>query len=317
MRSAFCRPASGGPRAGFTLLEVMLAMSIGVVLLGALYVAVNVQLKSAQAGRDLVQQSTLVRSLFNSISNDVVPTVNLVNASRFRMPQGGMGGGGGGGMGGGGSGGAGGTTGTGTTGATGTGGSSGSQSGTQAGATDAVTFPFGIQGDSQTMSVYINKVPTEVFLPPGSSDLPPPVSDTRRITFWLAPGGLARQEVKIITSQDVTNLMPPDLPDGAYRVLAPEVQSLTFSYFDGNEWQDTWDSTMVGGDGVTPIGPPREVAITIGLANPAGGDLKTYRHCIAIPTADGTQVSTGGTLSAAPPGTPAVNSTTTGGGTSP
>jgi hypothetical protein len=280
-------------------------MSIGVVLLGALYVAVNVQLNHAQAGRDLVQQSTLVRSLFNRMTNDVTPTVNLVNAARFRMPQGGQGGGGG--MGGGNSGG------------TAAAGGSGTATTTQGGVNDAVTFPFGIQGDSQTMSVYINKVPTEVFLPAGSSDLPPPVSDTRRITYWLAPGGLARQEVKIITSQDVANLMPPDLPDGAYKLLAPEVRDLTFSYFDGNEWQDTWDSTMVGGDGVTPIGPPREVAITIGLANPGseGGDLKYYRHCIAIPTAVGTQISTGGTLSAAPAGTPAGNTTTTGGGTTP
>ena len=35
-------------RPGFTLLEVMLALAIGVVMLGALYYAVDAQLKLAQ-----------------------------------------------------------------------------------------------------------------------------------------------------------------------------------------------------------------------------------------------------------------------------
>src|SRR5262249_3748296 len=96
------RPPLAAPRAGFTPLDGMLAMASGVVLLGALYVAVNVQLSQAQAGRALVQQSPLARSLCNTMSNDITPAVNLVNPARFRMPKGGQGGG----MGGGGSGGA-------------------------------------------------------------------------------------------------------------------------------------------------------------------------------------------------------------------
>ena len=126
------------------------------------------------------------------------------------------------------------------------------------------------------------------------------VNQDRRVDI---PGGLARQEVKVITSQDITNLMPPDLPDDAYQVLAPEVRSFTFSYFDGTDWQDSWDSTTLGADGVTPIGPPRLVAITIGLLKPNGSDddLDMRRHVISIPTANGisssstTQPSGGGT----------------------
>src|SRR5438034_10612859 len=62
-------------RSGFTLLEVLLASTIGVLLLSALYVAVNVQLHHAQAGRDLVQRGTLARGLLARIARDISPTL--------------------------------------------------------------------------------------------------------------------------------------------------------------------------------------------------------------------------------------------------
>jgi hypothetical protein len=162
----------------------------------------------------------------------------------------------------------------------------------------AVTIPFGILGTSEQLSLYLTKVPNEAFVPFGS-ELPPPVSDLRRISYWLAPGGLAKQEVKIITSQDIAGLMPPDLPDDAYRIMAEEVRSLTFSYFDGTTWQGTWDSTTLGTDGITPIGPPRAVEIVIGLTRPGASDdsdLTYHRHVVAIATANGTTISSNGTV---------------------
>src|SRR3954454_8013063 len=62
-------------RAGFTLLEVLLSSAIGVLLLSGLYVAVNVQLRHAQAGRDLVERGTLARGLLARIANDISPTL--------------------------------------------------------------------------------------------------------------------------------------------------------------------------------------------------------------------------------------------------
>src|SRR6266851_2974296 len=272
-------------RPGFTLLEVMLAMSIAVVLLGALYVSVNEQLVHTQVGRDLVQQSTLSRSLFARIGNDVSAAVNLADSSRLRLQNSNGGGGGSGG---------GNSTAAATTSTNSN--ATSSPSNDQTGTTVAITFPYGIQGDSGQMNLYLSKYPREDFVPLGA-DVPPPVSDLRRITYWLAPGGLARQEVKIITSQDIT--------EEAYQIMAPEVLSLTFSYFDGTDWQDSWDSTTMGADGVTPIGPPRLVAITIGLVNPSGsdGDSIVRRHVVPIATANGTTSST--------------STQTSGGGTSP
>src|SRR6516165_3852980 len=58
-------------RAGFTLLEVSLATAIGVVLLGALYVAVDLQLRHAQIAREMVEESTLARAILARIAGDI------------------------------------------------------------------------------------------------------------------------------------------------------------------------------------------------------------------------------------------------------
>src|SRR2546425_10372295 len=60
-------------RRAFTLLEVLLAAAIGVLLMAALYVAMEVQLDHARAGRDAVEQSLLVRALLRRMSNDIGP----------------------------------------------------------------------------------------------------------------------------------------------------------------------------------------------------------------------------------------------------
>src|SRR5438067_3265753 len=62
-------------RKGFTLLEVLLAAAIGVLLMAALYVAMQVQLDHAQAGRNAVEQSLLVRALLRRMSNDITPSL--------------------------------------------------------------------------------------------------------------------------------------------------------------------------------------------------------------------------------------------------
>src|SRR5207244_6987738 len=60
-------------RQGFTLLEVLLSAAIGVLLMAALYVAMQVQLDHAQAGREAVEESLLTRALLRRMSNDIAP----------------------------------------------------------------------------------------------------------------------------------------------------------------------------------------------------------------------------------------------------
>ena len=165
---------------------------------------------------------------------------------------------------------------------------------------NTVVFNLGVQGDAGRLTLYVSQLPRELNLPPAilNSQPLPLVSDLRRITYWLAGGGdrplgLARQEIKLVTSDDLMSAVPPGLPDEPSYVVAEEVKSLAFSYFDGNTRQDSWDGTTAGLDGATPIGPPVAIAIVVGIAapgvdNPEGpADLKSYRHVVFIPTANG------------------------------
>jgi Tfp pilus assembly protein PilV len=313
-------------RSGFTLVELVLATTIAMLLLGALYVAVDMQLRFAQNSRDLVEESTLARALLARIDSDASQVVGLSDPGRFRTaagadaladpsattsstsaaP----------------------TTASSTTGATSSTSStaasgaastssSSSTSTTDSGTSTNVVLPLGVQGDSETLHLYVSRFPRELYVNP-NSDTQPVVSDLRRISYWLPGGqdsttGLARQEVPLITSDNALQNLPPGIDGESSYVIADEVRELNFQYFDGTNWQDSWDSTTPGADGVTPIGSPCAIAVTISVARPgANGSVKSYRHVIAIQTANGTTVQqTQSTTS----GTSAAS--TTGGGATP
>src|SRR5262245_39318806 len=88
------RPPLRRARAGYTLLEVILALVIAVMLFSALYVIVQYQLNHAQAGREVIEQATLARSVLNKMGNDIQASMNLCDAARFRRSQSGSGQGG-------------------------------------------------------------------------------------------------------------------------------------------------------------------------------------------------------------------------------
>ena len=170
-------------------------------------------------------------------------------------------------------------------------------SSSSSGGIGTLVFNLGVQGDSGTLQLFVSRLPRDVTggLNPNDPTVVQP-SDLRRITYWLAgdpsnPLGLARQEVTLITAPGATDLTPPLVADESSYVIAPEVRSLSFSYFDGTQWQDTWDGTQPGGDGVTPMGPPLAIAVVIGITQPGSkatdaASLKYYRHVIAIQTAN-------------------------------
>src|SRR5437870_4202562 len=60
-----------GSRPAYTLLEILVASAVGVLLMGALYTAISVQLHHAQIGREIVEQSVLARSLLTRIDRDI------------------------------------------------------------------------------------------------------------------------------------------------------------------------------------------------------------------------------------------------------
>jgi hypothetical protein len=324
-------------RPAFTLLEMMLAAAITVMLLAALYVAVDLQLRHAATARDLTFQSTLARTLLNRMASDLEPGTNVVDPTRFQQSgQGGQGGQGGqsGQSGSGAASGSGGSTGSTTpsattpsttTPSTTTGSSTAnsttpsstaqSSSTTNTGTTATYTTSAAngpvllmLQGDSTTLTIFTSRVPNDPSNlgntnngnnNNNNANMPSGVSDTRRIYYWLLDnGGLARQEIGQVTADAaVLGNVPTDLSDPYSKLLAPEVKSLQFEYFDGTSWLDSWDGTQVGSDGVTPLGPPAAVAITIGLEQPDSSELKMYRHVVAIQTASGATTLQGGSSS--------------------
>lgn len=83
------------------------------------------------------------------------------------------------------------------------------------------------------------------------------------------------------------------------KILAPEVTSITFYYFDGTSWLTSWDSTSLAG-------LPKAVEVVIELAPMQGGTLKSGTLTAAEATVYRLVVS----FPAGKPGT--TSSTTTG-----
>jgi hypothetical protein len=259
-----------------------LALTIGILLMSALYVAVDIQLRHAQAGREIVERSTLVRSLMTRIAADISKSVGvntpvLQTQSSMNGQAGGMAGS---------NGSSGSTTGTNSSSTSGSSSSSGSAA-TTAPSANAAIINLGIQGDSAHLVISGSVVPREFVLggPAASNNaVSLPLSDLRWICYWVVgSGGLARQETSTVTGQDPSTIIPSD-SDAAGLIIAEEVKSVQFSYFDGSNWQDSWTGTTPGPDGSTPMGPPVAVAIVIGMAQPGSSDLKYYRRVVAVPT---------------------------------
>ncbi len=250
-------------RPAYTLLEVLLALGIATLLLAGLYVSMDVQLSLAEAGRERVDESSLARALLNRIAGDIAPSLSPIRASAA---------------------------------ATGTGGAAATESTTTTDATTTTTnlnavVPFngGVGGDLNRLTMYISRAPgasrgtVDADVAPNGA---PP--DVRRVTYWRAEQGLARQEISRVTADDESTQLPPFVPDEGAFVISSEVDSVEFRYFDGTAWQESWDGTAASLDGATPLGPPRAVKITIGIRTAGtNAKIKTYTHVVAIQAANG------------------------------
>ncbi len=160
-------------------------------------------------------------------------------------------------------------------------------------------------GDQQSLKLFVSRVPRlsgASLGPSGVADVNNVESDQKLIVYWLAGGqgggrasGLARYEVALSTAT------PEGLPsvvgsgDESRYVIAPEVTSVSFSYFDGSGWSSSWDSREIGPDEATPIGPPMAIAIEFELETPGlrGADPthRKFRHVINVPTASGKPIT--------------------------
>ena len=74
-------------RPGYTLLEVLLAASISLLLLGALYAALNIQLRNSSAGRDAVETASVARAVFDKFTNDIITHLGPIDPLRLKKSK--------------------------------------------------------------------------------------------------------------------------------------------------------------------------------------------------------------------------------------
>jgi prepilin-type N-terminal cleavage/methylation domain-containing protein len=297
-------------RSGFTLLEVLLASMIAVLLFGGLYVAMDVELRQANEGREAIERSTVSRAIINRIAMDLAPSLTPPRASP--QPTGASST----------------STSTSTTGATssssaasGSAASSASSSSssttannsppTSVSSTPSTPIPLagGVIGYTDSIIIFTSRVPDPNYVPANSTD--PVPSDIRRISYWLGStnGGLCRQEIPWFSNDtfQMANSITYETgkTDDDY-MIAPEVDSLQFEFFDINtvptgsdgDWASQWDGTQPGPDGVTPYGPPTAIRITFSLKLTDGNgktETKMYQHVIPLLTANGPNTAASGT----------------------
>jgi len=265
-------------RPGYTLLEVLLASVVAVVLLGALYAALDVTLVRMDANRNVIVANDLSRAVFNRL------TADLSNALGPLPPK----------SGGDGSTGSAGTPAATTATTSASSGSTPAASPASAGdpaasaAATGVNVPFGagVVGTDKQLSVFLSRLPSALtdLDAINAADVATP-SDLRRVTYYLASDGtgLARQERPWVTADGVWNAADPDRANEAAEVVAPEVKDVTFEYYDGGTWQSSWDGSQTATDGVSLTGPPRAVRVTLTLEFAGRGGAKTKRVTQTVP----------------------------------
>jgi len=247
---------------GFTLIELLVAMLVAMILIGALYVALDIQLSHSQAGRDVVQVKTLANAILSKLDSDISNSMGAYDQRGVPDPSKLQ------------------TDNTQPAAATGTTGTTGAAATTTtdpnaetvplttfaAQGTGKGTFNVGVLGSSTMLTLTVSHLKRDANMIDGIT-VPPGISDLHRVTYWYGGDsvGLCRQEIDVVTSVENTDV-PPDVGNPMDYQFASEVASIEFQYFDGLLWQSEWDGTLLGGsDGMTPVGPPAAIKITLSL----------------------------------------------------
>ncbi len=311
-------------RGAFTLLELLLSMALTVVLLGVLFTALDLHWRFSLSGQEEVTRSQIARSIFNRLSHDIRSTIyrkkpaaastsnssstsssensGTSTTSGTGTQQSGN------------------TQSTGTSGGTGQTGNqntnqSGSTSGTQS-TSQTPTEPMllsdaysgsalGIFGDADSIVMHVLRPDRRSR---GTADVagnPYSSSDLKSVSYFLGgstssiammfgtssgASGLTRTSAdRLSLSMAGTNT---DLVTAASKTeqLAPEIESISFSYFDGAEWLTAWDSEVEGR-------LPNAVGVAITFKSPsdsmssfvrrqASEMTDTFRIVITLPAAN-------------------------------
>lgn len=296
--SVFRKTASG-----FTLIEVLVAVAMALLLMTAVYSAIDMHWRYKSAGQMELQRGQVARAVYAQLSMDIrsvqFAAPDPEEAAELEDDEA----------------------------------DTDDEDGEDLADIDAddllQTESLGVFGTSTRLTLHVNKpVPPRSFNRVGAddeeNDLVLMESEQRSVTWFLAdlgggdlegqaaarfvddpamiaaglvdndsaldgPLGLSRSEVDRLSGDiDAPAETDSSLADVA-EFLAPEINSLVFRYFDGVDWQDEWDSEALGAI-------PTAIEITIGFVPPSPDDIlqatasdaipTSYRFVVALPVAD-------------------------------
>jgi hypothetical protein len=252
-------------------------VTIGMMLLVGLYLAVNVQLRTAQISRDMIEESNLARQLCLRMQTDIERSLGPFDPSVLAKPGSGTS-----------------TTtkpstGSGSSSSSSTTPSSGGTTGSSSASSVAASYNLGLQGTADSLMIFASHVPKRTAADAGNAT---GVGDFHHITYEMSSeqdvSGLVRRDVALIQADDGTwDIVDGQIESVPPQLVSPEVQGVQFSYLDAvNGWVTEWPGGAAAYDGTTQIGPPLAVKIvlTIQLKN---GDNRDFTHIVPIRTANG------------------------------
>jgi prepilin-type N-terminal cleavage/methylation domain-containing protein len=271
------KSATGPPRGGFTLLEVVIALSLSLLLLTAVYAAIRMQYRLSQTGREQMERAQLSRAVLRLIESDVRSVVwqvqkppqsdeddsstSAVDDEPTTSTSSGTS--------------AGSTFGTlSSSGNSSTSGTASASEATQILSSDTAFADgsSGIFGDSQSLVLHISRPPRDMVYStsPGEEIDSYGRSDLASVSYFIADGsagglsaavasqsgggssvlggvvGLARKEEDRMSMVMAGGDAAVGSLETSAQVIAPEVVAIEFAYWDGLEWLDSWDSASSG-----------------------------------------------------------------------
>jgi len=285
--SSYKRRANQLKRQGFTLLEVMLALALSFLVLMGVAMAIDLHLRMLDKRQNEIEQSQLSRSVLQLIREDIRGAVQYTPFDSSALDdliagldplgadaaQAALGGG---------------QSDDGDADdAEPTAEESSSASQTVASSVAPPTRP-GVYGNETALMVDVSRLPRrdQLLYPQTLNGAPLLPSDIKTVAYYVGTtqssasagtqsgnfttSGLVRREVdRAVTRYSIDFGGGAALAD-AEEVIAPEVTSIYFRYFDGKEWQAYWDSDELGR---LPVAI--EVTVQIGGAQQGTGSTTT------------------------------------------
>ncbi|WP_339731140.1 prepilin-type N-terminal cleavage/methylation domain-containing protein [uncultured Gimesia sp.] len=285
-RHLACHRKSPRKSSGFTMLEVILALGLTSLLLAAIYSALDLYWKYTTIGHQQVERAQIARAVFQKITHDLHSVTYQQQITEEEE-------------------------------------SSSSSEGEEETIEIQVTNPddaytsgnIGVYGTAQSLVLHTSRPARQPMLISQTAGSPSSQSDLLSVSYFLAVAGseglqgavgdrfrdasslgngtqgLARLEGDRLAMSKADESADYEQLAQQSQLLAPEIGSLQFQYFDGTDWLEVWDSIEYGT-------VPQAVKVTIGFRNAEeaqgvlnsvnekiNGSGNTFSMVIALPLA--------------------------------